>query len=282
MNCSKKGRKYAECLARRQARALQMFAHFVEVATVVRKGGGTISFEWPRYCLGWSRQPVLNFISSFGMSPALIDRCSFGMQDKAESIKKQWRIVTDHKGLLADLAPWVCSGKHKLKEISGGLTPRTAYYNSLMCHVILNAIFPFKMSAHVPALPCLLTSKSPFPCRGTKGFHRDKDIPSVLQHGGLVSGLLGEIGGVVELDESSEMYEAGDQYDLEKSDVLSPAAVHQLLSRKEMLESPEAMQAVKKEASGLESKGTWDSTSVREAEAVKQEARRTGITAHFL
>ena len=117
-------------------------------ATAVREGGGTVSFEWPRYCLGWAKQPVLEFISSFGMSSVLVDGCAFGMRDKGIPIKKQWRIVTDHQGLLRDLAPWKCSGEHTHKEISGSLTPKTAYYNSLMCHVILTAVFPLDV------LPC--------------------------------------------------------------------------------------------------------------------------------
>ena len=112
----------------------------MQVAKAVRQGGGTISFEWPRYCLGWAQQPVLDFIATFNMSSVLVDGCAFGMNHKGEPIKKQWRIVTDHKRLLDDLAPWVCSKDHKHKEISGGLTPKTAYYNSLMCHVILNAV----------------------------------------------------------------------------------------------------------------------------------------------
>ena len=99
----------------------------------------TISFEWPRYCLGWTKQPVLDFLASFNMSSVLIDGCAFGMDHKGDPIKKQWRIVTDHKRLLDDLAPWTCSKDHKRKEISGSLTSKTAYYNSLAgCYSVLD------------------------------------------------------------------------------------------------------------------------------------------------
>jgi len=83
MNCRKKGPDFVRKLEARRHQALKMFAHFVEVATAVRQGGGTISFEWPRYCLGWTQQPVLDFLSSFDMSSVLIDGCAFGMNHKA-------------------------------------------------------------------------------------------------------------------------------------------------------------------------------------------------------
>ena len=48
-----------------------------------------------------------------------------------------------------------------------------------------------------------------------------------------------------------------------------------------MLALPEAMQAVRKEAAGLEAKGTWDTTSVRECDAIKSEARKSGMIIHL-
>ena len=96
-----------------------------------------------------------------------------------------------------------------------------------------------------------------------------------------MSSMYGDIGVVVELDQTSDMYDYGKDCDLEKSDILLPAMVHQLLSRQEMLASEDALNAVKKEANGLESKGTWDLGTVREADAIREEARRLGIKTHF-
>ena len=58
-------------------------------------------------------------------------------------------------------------------------------------------------------------------------------------------------------------------------------SINKLLSGKEMLACPEAIQAVRKEASGLESKGIWDVSTAREAEAVKEEACRSGRKVHL-
>ncbi len=63
--------------------------------------------------------------------------------------------------------------------------------------------------------------------------------------------------------------------------LILPAAVTKLLSRKEMLSDPAALKAVKKEADGLTAKGTWDMSSVREAEALKREAQSSGSKVHL-
>ena len=72
-----------------------------------------------------------------------------------------------------------------------------------------------------------------------------------------MSSMSGDIGVVIELDETSPMYDTGKDSSLEDSDIFLPAMVHQLLSRNEMLASEDALNAVKKEANGLEAKGTW-------------------------
>ena len=53
------------------------------------------------------------------------------------------------------------------------------------------------------------------------------------------------------------------------------ATVTRLLSRAEMLASPEALEAVRLEATGLEKAGFWDLNSVREYDQVAAEARRS-------
>ena len=121
------------------------------------------------------------------------------------------------------------------------------------------------MCAHVPGLSCIPASESPFPPKGSLNKHRTTDIPSPLDQGGLLSSLSEDIGVVIELDPESSMYVGKDEEpDLEKADVLLPAAFHQLLSRKEMLQTPKAMNAVMKEAAGLEAKGNLDNTTVRD------------------
>ena len=90
------------------------------------------------------------------------------------------------------------------------------------------------MCSHVPALSCIPASESSFPPKGSLNKHRTTDVPSPLDQGGLLSSLSEDIGVVIELDPDSPMYVGKeDEPNLEKADVLLPAAVHQLLSRKE-------------------------------------------------
>ena len=79
MNCRKQGPKYVRQPEGRRNKSLKVFANFVEVAKAVRKGGGTISFELPRYRLGWTRPPVMDCLASLELSSVLIDGCDFGM-----------------------------------------------------------------------------------------------------------------------------------------------------------------------------------------------------------
>ena len=55
-----------------------------------------------------------------------------------------------------------------------------------------------------------------------------------------------------------------------------PAMVTRLLDRKEMLSKPAALQAVRKEASGLEAGGTWLPETVCELHELKQFAKNAG------
>ena len=57
--------------------------------------------------------------------------------------------------------------------------------------------------------------------------------------------------------------------------------VTKLLSRSEMLASPEALLAVRKEAKGLENAGHGTMKSVREHADIRPEAKKTGISVHF-
>ena len=48
-----------------------------------------------------------------------------------------------------------------------------------------------------------------------------------------------------------------------------------------MLSSPEAIDAIRAEARGLEEVGAWDLNSVRERDDVASESRRAGVKVHF-
>ena len=153
-----------------------------------------------------------------------------------------------------------------------------------MCEKIARALYPMRVCQQVPCCPVVPLSVDP-------QHHREKEQD--LKH---VSALASEaIAVAVESDESKvdierEVTEIMDLNGL-MSDILGipkgkpcaevNAAVTKLLSRAEMLSSPEALQAVKAEADGLVTKGTWDLSSVREQDDVRSEAKATGTSVHF-
>ena len=160
----------------------------------------------------------------------------------------------------------------------------TAFYPELMCEKIARALYPARVCQQVPCCPVVpLSSEQPS--------HREKEQD--LKH---VSPLAGEAFAVaVEADESAiditkEVTEIMDLNGI-MCDILGlpkeqpcaevHTAVTKLLSRAEMLSSPEALQAVKAEADGLVSKGTWDLSSVREQDEVRSEAKSSGTSVHF-
>ena len=60
-----------------------------------------------------------------------------------------------------------------------------------------------------------------------------------------------------------------------------PAMATRLLSRAEMLSSPKAIDAVRAEAAGLESEGTWDLSTVIEKADLVARASKTGEKIHL-
>ena len=104
MAIQKYGPKYLRKLQGRRRASLALFATFVELAALVLKGGGEVSFEWPRYCVGWAQVPVSRFIANFGLHASLCDGCAFGMTDgEGRPVLKPWRVVTTSKPLAWNL-----------------------------------------------------------------------------------------------------------------------------------------------------------------------------------
>ena len=134
--------------------------------------------------------------------------------------------MTDHPGLAQNLKPWICSRDHSHIQVAGSITPKTAYYNKLMCQVILSSIFPHKMSSHIPALTCTPINGQSMPSKGARDMHRTKDQRCPLDQGGLYDALIKTFDLVIETDNGVT------DPDIGECDVILPAAVHQLLSQR--------------------------------------------------
>ena len=270
MSVKRHGEPYLAKLVERRARSLALLANFITVAREVRKHGGHVSFEWPRYATGWMRSEIINMISEFNMFEATFDGCRFGLTDKkGNPIKKPWRVVTTCQTLASELNKHKCSHpsgfKHSLAE--GSKTAQTAFYPAAMCQTILNTLFREHIHKSVPAMAVIPSVANA--ALGTQT-HREKkfdavdfaDIPSRTPVGFLLPGSSLD---TIALCMDGEV----------------PANVTKLLTRSEMLSDPEAVKAVQDEAGGLVDSGTWDLSTVRSKQSIIEECKTKGITAHF-
>ena len=167
--------------------------------------------------------------------------------------------------------------KHSLA--AGNKTAKTAFYPEGMCLTVARVLYP-TVQPVVPAMPVQV----PLPLD-----HRERE--QQLKHISPLSGLE-DIGIAVESDEKCHniLEQVLDVENLiahslgqvkEEKDPEITAMVTRLLSRAEMLASPEALGAVRLEATGLEKAGVWDLNSVREYDQVAAEVRRSSIKVHF-
>ena len=152
---------------------------------------------------------------------------------------------------------------------------------SALCQLIAKAINPRVGTTMVPALPVVAISHDEE--------HREKEQGS--RHVAELAGFA-ELAAVVETDKTTKQL-VSDIVDLSglireieglPRDPSSPevlAMVTKLLSRAEMLASPEALAAVRAEADGLRSVPTRDEDHPREFEDVRSESRKSGMKVHF-
>ena len=57
--------------------SLRLVQHFVSLASVASGSGGSVSFEWPKSCLGWYQSPVLDMITRFDLKLCHPTGCGF-------------------------------------------------------------------------------------------------------------------------------------------------------------------------------------------------------------
>ena len=284
LNLSKGGERYKVHLGKLILKSKKLFKSFTQRAELVLSLGGTVTFEWPRYNSGWNRPDVKRFFEQHPeFKPVEFDGCSVGLRSKNNKpIKKPWKLMTTDPRIVKAFEGMKCNHQpHEHDKCEGAETTRSAFYPRQMTVLIAKTWFPERFVNTSPAMPCGVVSSS--------SEHREKE--QSLKHVSPLSGLedfaveletdptstqiVGQL-----LDVNALLAESMKIENLEPdSDI--PALVTKLLSRAEMLASPEALSAVRKEAEGLVDAGTWNLNSVREHADVRSEAKKSGISVHF-
>ena len=281
INSAKGGAAFQAYLRRQVTKSKRMFASFRGRAELVLARGGTVTFEWPRHNTGWERNDVKEFFDTHPeFHEVLFDGCAVGMRAKdGNPIKKPWKLMTTSKRIKSFFENMRCN--HHPSEhtkAAGSETSRTAFYPPEMTELIVRALYLDRVFDYAPAMPCVHPRESP---------HEHREIEQHLRHVSALSGL-DDLAVAIESDETAHSM-VSELLDLEallgNSLSSNPEEVHlmvtKLLSRTEMLNDPRALKAIREEADGLETAGTWDLNSVREHQEVKDEARESGVSVHF-
>ena len=66
MNGKKLGKKFREYLEGIRDESIELLKVFIKTAKKVIAAGGTVSFEWPAYCLGWQIPGLEDFFKQYG------------------------------------------------------------------------------------------------------------------------------------------------------------------------------------------------------------------------
>ena len=80
----------------------RLWANFLVLADAVRKAGGIIAIEWPKDCMYWDLDEVIQFVDNINGYSSLLDGCAYGLKSSSGMpMKKPWMVKTNSR-ILAD------------------------------------------------------------------------------------------------------------------------------------------------------------------------------------
>ena len=232
-----------------QAASEALVKQFIRIANICLNNGGDCSFEWPRFCSGWSLPVLQSWILEKQLHSATFNGCTVGVTaEGGQPAKKPWRFLTSSFRLAQNLGSLKCThSKHA--PLQGKYTRLSAFYPEPLCRIVIESLFPHITNQHVISMPCIAKQSQS---------HRVKLVPSwpsiPLEVLMLESGL---------------------------KSFQTPAYVHRLLSREEWRGRPEVQAAIDSERDGLLLEGTWREDEILAKDAVVESARLKGETIHL-
>ena len=141
-----------EKIYKSRKQSLEFIVSFTRIAKVALARGGSVSFEWPRYCSGWKTPEVANMIKELQLTAVDVDGCSVGVERKAdgEPILKPWRFMVSSPHLAAQLQDFRCHGGHRHVPCSGADTARSAFYPEQLCEAVHKGLDEHERCARPP------------------------------------------------------------------------------------------------------------------------------------
>ena len=140
LNAHRLGLRFKRRLVSQRLESYLILQSFVDVADLVLKGNGDVSFEWPAFCHGWKIPMLQNFFASHKFQDVRVDGCAFGLQHQGRPIKKPWLIKTTHSPLVEQLKGFTCTCKVEHVPCAGSLASASENYTPKMAHEILSGL----------------------------------------------------------------------------------------------------------------------------------------------
>ena len=72
-------------IARIREQSLEWVKTFTRLGKTTLAGGGSVSFEWPRFCDGWQQEGVRSLIRELKLIPVSVDGCAAGVVDEGNA-----------------------------------------------------------------------------------------------------------------------------------------------------------------------------------------------------
>ncbi len=131
-----------------RANSIKMLGRFLQLARHVQKTGGTISFEWPRFCAGWDLPLIKIIIDEFKLHECDVDGCSVGVKSvvTGKPILKPWKFYCSQPELAAKLGQLRCDKLHSHSKCQGRDTVLTGFHPTDLAKIMINGIFPDKLN----------------------------------------------------------------------------------------------------------------------------------------
>ena len=261
------------------------FQAFASHAQHAVQRGHDCTLVWPTSSECWRRPEVKEFLSKHTSSwhKVEVSGCNFGWWGKDDKpLHASFRFYTTSARLVEVLGKFQEEHKVEVCSKNKGSTQHVPTELPALCRHIVLAINPSAQTPVAPAMPVVPVQE--------QQQHREKE--QALKHISPLAGL-DDFAAVIESDPTSKQIVeeivdlnglVSQVCGLEPETQSSPevsAMVTKLLSRAEMLASPEALAALRSEADGLRSVPVWDESNPREYAEVQKEAKHTGAKVHF-
>ena len=184
MNLHRHGEDFAKKLEAERERSRKMLRRFCRLAKAVSKSGGRVTFEWPRFCSGWSLKELRALIRDVNMHLVDFDGCQVGLcDDSGVPFLKRWRIATSCGRTARLFSGLRCQHSKDFKHavLEGKYTKRSGFYTTLMAEYFVNALYPDLVVHHVPAMPLDEVEAEPQPHRENEAQEQPEPEPTIFE-----------------------------------------------------------------------------------------------------